>query len=376
VIVPARDAEIVWVYRRGRRRLLDEWQRGDAGSEFFYGLVPLSRRFGVGFVEDESAHPFRRAWYPVECLIARRLEMGFALDVAVKHLWTLNRAQVVVSTVDACGLPLAMLKRVGLLRSRLVYVSQGLSDRVRVYGVDRALARWCGRLVRAADALATLSAGAQVGLARWLGLPLDRVHVLPFGTDHEFWRSTEADATAPQTTTPRIVSVGSDPGRDYATLLAAAHDLPLHVVTRLPVEERPNVLHTATHTARELRDIYSHARCVVMPLHDRDQPSGQSAALQAMACGKAVVLTRTRGWWGEDLLRDRDNCLVVPPGDVDALEKALRELWNSPALCASLGEAARETVVRHFSEVRFADALAAIMAPYLAAGRRPGERTA
>ena len=365
MIVPASSADVVWVYRRGRRRLLAEWQRGEGSSEFFYGLIPLRDRYRVGFVEGSSAPWFRRPWYAVERLFARRLGIGFALDLALRHLRTLNRARVVVSTVDTCGLPLGLLKRRGLLRPRLVYISQGLSDRIHAYGPHRRLAQWCRGLVLAADDHAALSAGAAHGLAAWLGVPVDRVRVLPFGTDHDFWHDTRPDVAE-----TRILSVGSDAGRDYPTLLAAIGTLPLHVVTRQPLvlPAGADVRVTHEHTPGELRDLYSAARFVVTPLHDRDQPSGQSAALQAMACARAVILTRTRGWWGEDVLVDGDNCVLVRPGEADELRRAIRTLWEDPERCRRVGARARVTVERCFGEERFAESLAALVPPAVAIG--------
>src|SRR5262249_21406624 len=132
----------------------------------------------------------------------------------------------------------------------------------------------------------------------------------------------------------RIVSVGSDAGRDYATLLAAVGDLPLHIVTRQPLrlDGRASIERTTDHSARELRDIYSGARFVVIPLAERRQPSGQSAALQAMACGRAVSHTRTRGWWCEPYLVDRDNSILVPPGLPAPYGDAMRRLCTDTEL--------------------------------------------
>ena len=358
----AATADGVWVYRRRRRQWLEEWQRGEGSSEFFYGLLSLRDRYRVGFVEDEGQVPSARPWYPFERLIARRLGMGFALDLALRNLVGLNRARIVISTVDACGLPLAFLKAAGLLRTPLVYISQGLSDRVATYGADRWLSRRYRRLLLGVEELVTLSAGAQVSLAAWLGVPPTRVRVLPFGADCDFWRSpAAAERRGP------IVSVGSDAGRDYESLLAAVDDLPLHIVTRLPVatERRANVTTSTTHTSTELRDIYSGSRFMVIPLHDRSQPSGQSTALQAMACGTAAVLTRTRGWWGETHLRNGENCVLVPPSRVEALRDAIRRLWDDPRRCAAIGARARQTVVEHFGERRMAGILDGWVAAHL-----------
>ncbi len=363
MVVEDSPPDAVWVFRRSRRQWLEEWRRGERSREFFYGLLSLGDRYRVGFIEDDIVNPFRRPWYPVEWLIARQLGMGFALDAPLRNLRALNRARVLVSTVDACGLPLAFLKRLGLLRSRVIYISQGLSDRIGAYGAEKWLSRRYRELLLSVEELVTLSAGAQIGLATWLEIPADRVHVLPFGTDHAFWKNTALAETVGSS----VVSVGSDAGRDYSTLLAACGDLPLHIITQLPLflENHPTVLRSTTHSPRELRDIYSHARFVVIPLHDRDQPSGQSAALQAMACGKAVIMTRTRGWWGESFLRDGENCVLVTPGEVDALRRAMRWLWSAPDVCLQLGCKARETVVEHFSEARMAASLAELVSFHL-----------
>src|SRR4029453_2727249 len=102
----------------------------------------------------------------------------------------------------------------------------GVSDRVATYGADRWLARQYRRLLLGVEELVTLSAGAQASLAAWLGVPPSRVRGLPFRADCVFWRT-------PNPPTGAIVSVGSDPGRDCQTLLAAVGDLPLHIVNTM-----------------------------------------------------------------------------------------------------------------------------------------------
>ena len=352
-------ADVIWVFRRRRREWLEQWRRGEASSEFFYGLPTLRDRYRVAFVEDERRDGAVRLWYPFERFIAGRIGMGFALDLALRHARTLNSARAVVSTVDTCGLPLALLKKVGLLRPPLIYISQGLSDRIVAYGPDRPLAQFYRRLLLGVDELVTLSDGASVALAAWLGVPAKRVKVLPFGVDCDFWTNSGAARLG----SDKILSVGSDPGRDYPTLLAAVGELPLHIVTSLPIDvaRYARIVKTTRHTAPELRELYSAARFTVIPLSDRSQPSGQSAALQAMACGQTVVLTRTRGWWGETRLVDGENCVVVPPGDADALAGAMHRLWEDPGRCGRIGRAARATVIEHFSERRMAVELAAVI---------------
>ena len=39
------------------------------------------------------------------------------------------------------------------------------------------------------------------------------------------------------------------------------------------------------------------------------QPSGYSVTLQAMACGKPVILTKTRGLWAPEIFVNFKNCI-------------------------------------------------------------------
>jgi glycosyltransferase involved in cell wall biosynthesis len=63
-----------------------------------------------------------------------------------------------------------------------------------------------------------------------------------------------------------------------------------------------------------------------------------------MAAGLPVVASRIGQLAA--LIRPRDNGLLCAPGDAEALADALRLLRDNPALRRSLGDAAREDVLR------------------------------
>lgn len=106
-----------------------------------------------------------------------------------------------------------------------------------------------------------------------------------------------------------------------------------------------------------LRDLYRSAAVVAVPVRDVFQPSGYSVALQAMACGKPVVLSRNKGLWDTEVLESGQNCILVPPGDPGALAGAVHRLQSDESLRMRMGEAARQTAVAHFGLLRMEDAL-------------------
>jgi glycosyltransferase involved in cell wall biosynthesis len=62
-----------------------------------------------------------------------------------------------------------------------------------------------------------------------------------------------------------------------------------------------------------------------------------TTAIEAMACGQAVVATATGGL--TDIVVDGETGILVPPGDVTALGEAIGRLLGDPSLRRRLGEA-------------------------------------
>ncbi|MBN2430962.1 MAG: glycosyltransferase [Acidobacteria bacterium] len=86
------------------------------------------------------------------------------------------------------------------------------------------------------------------------------------------------------------------------------------------------------------------ADALVMP--SLDEGFGR-AVLYAMAAGKAVLASRVGGL--PDQVSDRENGLLVPPGDADALAGGLDCLAAHPELVAAMGQAGRRRVAASFT---------------------------
>jgi len=88
-----------------------------------------------------------------------------------------------------------------------------------------------------------------------------------------------------------------------------------------------------------LAKLYSEARCVVLAA--RRGEGLPNVLLEAMAWARPVVATPVAGV--RELVRDGENGLLVPVGDVEALRAALNRLAHEPDLADRLGGAARRT---------------------------------
>jgi glycosyltransferase involved in cell wall biosynthesis len=245
--------------------------------------------------------------------------------------------------------------------------------------------------------LMLLHATTQRVAAAQIGLRSEQTRLIPYGVDMRFW-SPRAAATAE----PLICSAGLE-YRDYTTLAAAVAGLPLRAVLAagsrwsrhggpggppLPANVEVTRLDYAA-----LRDLYAAARFVVVPLHDVENQAGVTTILEAMAMGKAVIVSATRGQ--RDVVRGRmwtaagasatllgdprvfgagdgGECgIYVPPGDAAALSAAIRHLLDHPNEAARLGAAGRALAARSFSLDRYVAEIAAAVRGLPSPGRWP-----
>lgn len=348
---------------KGRIARLAEVERGAAPTEFFYGAIEMARAgHEVAHFEVDPAAPSGLAERVIGRLWPASTRPVKMEPTTIAQVWRLagqlNRADCLVATGGNIAFALAALARIGVIRKPIVGIQCGVLN----FQHSAWRRRLSGALLRRMHT--HLFGEAELAPMRQsFDLPADVISVNIFGVDTNFWR--------PDPATPRdiVLAIGNDGRRDFDTLVAAAKDIaaPVHIVTKLPLPEPlpPDVTHHrgswhGTELSDErIRELYQRARVVVVPLRPSNQPSGQSVTLQAMACGCPVVLTETEGLWSREQIIDRENIVLVPPGDSEKLAAAINQLFADPTSAERLAEAGREATVRCGNINAFAERVAA-----------------
>ena len=355
---------IAFVHYPGRLARLEAARAGEGPTEFLFGGVELERSGHdvVHYEVDPDA--------PVGGIARRAVDLQAGLGRLPPHMSTavlqgtrallpeLRRADIVVGTTTGTAIALAAWRRTGRLRPPLVGIVAGLLNRP-----------W-GR-VRRATTLPLLKAMHAVlyGPAEATGLEeidpalAGRVHVNTFGVDTAFWSPGTAVGDG-------VLAIGNDGHRDWETLVRAAPSIPAEVriltghprPTTLPdnVRWEPADWYRRLLSDADVRDAFRSAAAVVVPVKDVPQPSGQSVTLQASACARPVVLTRTRGIWDPEGLHNGENVVLVPPADPEALSQAVRSLLADRPAADAIGRSARAAVEARATVAGYAERLLAI----------------
>lgn len=328
---------------------------------------------------------------------------GARLALAWEALRRSHTYDVVYTDGENVGLPFALLLKLrALLRRstkqpRHVMLTHYLSTRQKRLLFRLGAGSHVDRLI--------VHSAAQEALARdALGMAAERVVRLPYFTDEHFWRAHTEDkdeaarVAAGGEQRPMICAVGLE-FRDYTTLVEAVRDISVDVRIAAAstwshhsafdgAPELPEHVTVQGYSYLPLRDLYAAARFVVVPLREVDNQAGITVILEAMAMGKAVIVSGTRGQ--TDVVRDRRNSgrgrierewwpgfvdapevmetlghlatgFYVRPGDAAELSRAIAYLLAHPDLAEEMGRNGRRVVEEIFGLDAFAARFASVM---------------
>jgi glycosyltransferase involved in cell wall biosynthesis len=220
----------------------------------------------------------------------------------------------------------------------------------------------------AADAL-LITSPAAFNRVRRRDAVADKTFVVPHGIDTTLYRPHPEYATEP----PRILFLNGLTRHKgiYALLEAFALVSPRIPRARLVIGGQGNEAEAvaaalAASPVRGAIDFLGHvpkervpdlmARCTLHCLPSVGDPYPGSI-LEAMACGKPVVITPTGG---VQYLVPEGGGRRVPPGDIGALADALTEILTSPQLQAAMGAVNRRVVEQEHTWEHVGDRLEAV----------------
>ncbi|HSM82173.1 MAG TPA: glycosyltransferase [Nodosilinea sp.] len=254
---------------------------------------------------------------------------------------------------EDAGLPLAVLSLLKRDRPRLV-MNVMCPERWRPRLFLQVL-----QLHRLVHAFLVNTAIKQQYLSKALRRGNDSVFLLPEQTDVQFFYPG-AGTMAKQR--PLIASGGLEQ-RDYTTLAAAVKDLDVDVKvcavspnatskTKCSIPETlPDNMEMRHFDWVEFRDLYRSADITVISLLDNNYSAGLTVLMEAMACRRPIVITKTEGL-AKDMLA-RKLVWGVEPGDAEGLKATLSYLLAHPEEAQAKAESAYRYFLEHHTSEHF-----------------------
>jgi len=320
--------------------------------------------------------------------VARR--WGMPAGLTVLAALRLPRCRAVYCDSEFYGIVLGLLVRCTPLRTKVYFLAHHPTRRSKAWALGRLGAHRgvAGIFVHASSLVDRLTA---------MGVPAEKVHLLPIAVDTDFWSARGATWSGPE-----YLSCAGVELRDYPTLVEAMRGLPevhARVAASSPYSRHGNSLDGLQLPANVervecdtsgLRDVYECSLFVVVPVVDSEIGAGLTTIAEAMAMGKAVITSRAEGQ--SDTVVDRrvhlrgmpsrstsgggvrtfrmdvdDPDLAGPtgfyvtPGDAEQLQDAVRYLLAHPEVAQEFGRRARRVAERFLAMERFGELTAAVV---------------
>jgi glycosyltransferase involved in cell wall biosynthesis len=337
----------------------EQYLKGECPDDALYAFNALKRR-GFDTVLCDAGHEIKGIGRFFKFLDDQMSDhgrrTGFHLWQALRLRDQMRKADLVFATADSSGLPVCLLKKLKMMKTPVICQTIGLAQSFAHGGIRF---RFYRSLLGKAQAVIHFSRAEEKFLQNNFRTLADKIHFIPFGVDHKFYETKSGAACGG-------VAFGLDPLRDWKLLAEALSgsgirilvhthrdsirnlDLPPEFVCRQPVS--PN----------EFARIAAEASFVVLPVIENNYTGATITLLSCMAAGKAVIVSRTAAIAEGYGLVDGENCLLVAPGDVTALRRAIQKLSEDKGLCRDIGRRAARHVQNGFTLERMADDLAEI----------------
>jgi len=352
------------------RRSVLQGELDDAGAGYLlYGMNHLKRRgasvaHNLTFPSQIVPHQGRLAHW-LGYLLTRCGGLSGDFQTVFNHRRKANQCRVILSTVDTVGIPLTLLNHCGLIARPLIYVSIGLPERIARLRTP-AVRRFYQTQYSHIQQFVAYGWEEAQWIRDWLKLPVDspRVAFIPFGVNETYF--------IPRPDMPPtvdVLSIGADPQRNFASLIAiaASHR---SISFRLIVDTDraaglgqvpPNVEVLTNVPFPEIRNHLATARVMALPIFENTYSAGTTTLLQAMSMACPVVVSQTGAIRNGYHLVDKHNCRLVKPGDDAGFEAALMETLAQPDKARRMGTAARENIEQHLSWSRFEADMASVI---------------
>lgn len=232
-------------------------------------------------------------------------------------------------------------------------------------------------LVAGHDRLLFLTQSALESVRRLAPDQAGKLELIDWGADLEFYPTWKPPVASERI---RIVCAGKSK-RDHDTLARALQGLPVNAEIFCSDVSAPEAGSVDANTSviitspdqqkrslqyhRDVIDAYVRSHIIAIPLQATPMLAGLTSLLDAMAMGRAVIMTRNAPL---DIDVEREGFgITVEPGDVAGWRQAILSLLQDPDRVAAMGRRARERVESRYNLGRFTASLAAALK--VAAGR-------
>lgn len=356
--------KIAFTFPTNRNDLINEAKKGLTPDNALYGFNYIDKKDYVFECEVNAylERAFDFVLHPINKLFISQIGIDFKLSRALLMVRKLNKSDVIVSNIDGMSLAICFLKKIGLIKPPIIYsvglfYIQGKMVEVVNSKNNSLFLRFYKWILQASDQLLYHAEVEKEKLRNLELLDPSKTTFIAIGSDDKFFKIEQNKVTI---NIQSVVSIGKDRARDYKTLVRTARELPnlqFLIICRksnirgLVIPENVKLLFDVSY--RKVRDLYKSAIMVVIPIKEMYRSSGQMTLTDCMQAGVPVVISKVVGISHYPLVNN-ENCILVTPGNINNLKKAIKSLVDDKSLRYKLKKnikiISKQFTTKHYSD--------------------------
>ena len=338
-------------------------------KDFYYGLFSFDRnKFNINIIEMEDYSGLLNNLLKLIDKIFQKLfnlPFYFSKLTTLENFYTLRKSKYVVLVNESVGcsslLLLILLKFFGNTNTSLFVM--GLYSKKLKYQQLRIIHNLIIKLVIFfIDNIFFLGKG-ELEKARKIHKKSTKLTYFPFCIDTKFWSQDFKNIKGNKSND--IIFVGNDGNRDIKTLIEIAKNLPK--LNFIFVSDNKNLRDFYLPNLKifngswannlltdiELRSLYKSSKLTIIPLLESSQPSGQSVALQSMAVGTPVIITKTEGFWDLDEFNDDKDLFFALNNNIDLWTEKIENILSNNKLMSEVSINAKTKIMENYNLDKF-----------------------
>jgi glycosyltransferase involved in cell wall biosynthesis len=324
------NEKILYVFGPGRKTKLNE--NNYQAKEFFYSYLYFKEKYGAKIIEvnknAQNKSGLRKIIYFYDRVVVKLTSFpSYAIELIFnRNIRIYNKSESIIFTSDALFLsflPIAFIFKLIRKPNKNIVITMGLFGKISNNNLEKLFNFVFLKIILySSDKFVFLGYGEYLFAKKHFKRHSTKFEYLPFCIDGDFWSSSKTFKKK------GVLFVGNDGKRDFELLknltkemkdisftLITNHDLDI-------IQDNVKIIKgnwsSQLLTDEELRDYYSKSKVTIIPLKESLQPSGQSVALQSIACKTPIIISETSGFWDDKDFISNFKIQVVKSRDINA----------------------------------------------------------
>ena len=359
--------QISYIYKSGRTERLKE--SSIHAKEFYYSLEYFQKKYpNLKIIEDKDG--LNNKYIFIDKLLQKfKLPIHLNKIINKENLETIKNSDIIFSTNPGLAITLSPFLRKYKKRKKIKFLTINSGIFTNIYsskiGSNPFKNIFIKYFLKTVDFIVFTSRTEHKAVSNIFSKFNKKFLYQSFCIDSDFWftkltKSKEKNG---------ILFIGNNLNRDFSRAIEIARRLPniefrfvtsqINKSNKLPEnitlikgDWNKNIL-----SDTDIKDLYKKSRLVFLPVEDTLVASGQSVAMQSMATGTPVMISKTSGFWDFDNFINDTNIFLLEDKSINSWVSKINEVYENFDLLDKLSANGQELIINKFNLNKFNEKL-------------------